>query len=238
MDQSPNQLWVYLHEARREKFAAHLSEGLKQTSHPSRRTVLSQLPLSTMKADSQRRTPKEREADLNAAIEVLDLAKISSILPAKAVLGSVTILLKTIRVCLPPSAMICSRFTSGQDSMIEELDYVELGLSCANVCRTLDQRTNGMKQDELSPSVYDVINQLTLSVKQTILISNHPLRSFRLQDGGRCSEEASQMGRTEYDISTFSREGRQRNYCHLEVGPRQDSSGPSRAFCRSNGGHR
>jgi len=46
--------------------------------------------------------------------------------------------------------------------MIKELDCVELGLSCADVCRTLDQRTNGKKQDELSPSVYDAINQLTL----------------------------------------------------------------------------
>ena len=53
-----------------------------------------------MKDNSQRRTPKEREADLNAAIEALNLVKTSSILPAKAVLGSVTILLITIRVCL------------------------------------------------------------------------------------------------------------------------------------------
>jgi len=52
-----------------------------------------------MKADSQRRSPKEREADLNAAIKALNLAKTSSILPAKAVLGSVAILLITIRVC-------------------------------------------------------------------------------------------------------------------------------------------
>ena len=45
--------------------------------------------------------PEEREADLNAAIEALDLAKTSSILPAKAVFGSVTILLTTIRVFFP-----------------------------------------------------------------------------------------------------------------------------------------
>jgi len=50
-----------------------------------------------MKADSQR--PKEREADLNAAIEALDLAKTSTILPAKAVFTSVSTLLTTIRVC-------------------------------------------------------------------------------------------------------------------------------------------
>ena len=62
----------------------------------SLRTVLSQLPLSTMKAGSHQ--PKEREAELDAAISALDLAKTSSIPPAKAVFGSVTILLTTIRV--------------------------------------------------------------------------------------------------------------------------------------------
>ena len=46
--------------------------------------------------------------------------------------------------------------------MINELDYVELGLSCAEVCRTLDRRANGKKQDELRLSVYNAINQLTL----------------------------------------------------------------------------
>ena len=50
-----------------------------------------------MKADPQR--PKEREADLNAAIQALDLAKSPTILPAKAAFDSVAILLTTIRVC-------------------------------------------------------------------------------------------------------------------------------------------
>ena len=54
-----------------------------------------------MKDNSQRQSPKERKADLNVAIKALDLAKTSTILPAKAVLGSVTILLNTIRVFLP-----------------------------------------------------------------------------------------------------------------------------------------
>jgi len=49
-----------------------------------------------MKADSQR--PEEREADLNAAVEALDLAKTSSIPPAGAAFGSVTNLLTMIRV--------------------------------------------------------------------------------------------------------------------------------------------
>jgi len=49
-----------------------------------------------MKTDPQR--PQEWEADLNAAVEALDLAKTSTILPAKAAFDSVTILLTTIRV--------------------------------------------------------------------------------------------------------------------------------------------
>jgi hypothetical protein len=51
-----------------------------------------------MKTDSQQ--PKEQEADLDAAIQALDLAKTSSIPLTKAVFGSVAILLITIRVCL------------------------------------------------------------------------------------------------------------------------------------------
>lgn len=54
-----------------------------------------------MEAKSQR--PNEREAipALNAAIEAVNLAeKTPDITPAKAVFGSVTILLTMIRVCL------------------------------------------------------------------------------------------------------------------------------------------
>jgi len=67
-----------------------------------------------MKAGSQR--PKEWEADLNAAIETLDLAKTSSILPARAVFGSVITLLTKIRVCSRSSATIYPKFTPRQDS--------------------------------------------------------------------------------------------------------------------------
>jgi len=113
-----------------------------------------------MKADSQR--PKEREADLNAAIEALDLAKTSSILPAKDAFVSVVTLLTTIKVRSCSSTTIYHKFTHCQDTMVNGLGYAELGLSCADVCRALEQGTNGRKQDELSPSVYDAVNQLTL----------------------------------------------------------------------------
>jgi len=45
--------------------------------------------------------------------------------------------------------------------MVNEPDYVELGSLCADVCRALDQGTNGKKLDELSRPTYDAINRLT-----------------------------------------------------------------------------
>ena len=96
--------WVSLHEACHDKIAAHLYRGSEPSSQPSRRTLPSQLPrVSTMEAKSQR--PKGRESTisaLDASIEVLNLAKeISSITPAKAVFGSVSVILTTIRVSSP-----------------------------------------------------------------------------------------------------------------------------------------
>ena len=45
--------------------------------------------------------------------------------------------------------------------MVNKLDCVELGLSCADVCGALHQVTNGKTLDEPSQSVYDAMNQLT-----------------------------------------------------------------------------
>ena len=44
--------------------------------------------------------------------------------------------------------------------MVDEVDYVELGLLCANVCRTLDRGTSGKKLDDLNQSVCDAMNLL------------------------------------------------------------------------------
>ena len=44
--------------------------------------------------------------------------------------------------------------------MVNEQDYVELGLSCADICRALDRGMDGKKLDDLSKSVCDAINQL------------------------------------------------------------------------------
>ena len=95
------------------------------------------------------------------AIQAMNLAKeISSVTPAKAVFGSVSVLLTMIRVCFLPvirrSELMCS-----QDSMANELEYVELGLSCADICKSLDRGMNGKRLEDFSQSVRDAINQLT-----------------------------------------------------------------------------
>ena len=116
-----------------------------------------------MATDSQR--PKGRENSvslLNAAIDAMDLAeKISSITPAKAVFATVGVLLVMIKVCFSPSAMRCPELTRSQESMINALDYVELGLFCSDICRALNRGMNGKKLDDLNQSVCDAINQLT-----------------------------------------------------------------------------
>ena len=45
--------------------------------------------------------------------------------------------------------------------MINELDYVELGLTCADICNALGRGMNGKRLDNLSQSVCDAITQLT-----------------------------------------------------------------------------
>ena len=45
--------------------------------------------------------------------------------------------------------------------MVNEADYIEVGLFCADICRALDRGMNGKKLGDLSQSVYDAINQLT-----------------------------------------------------------------------------
>ena len=45
--------------------------------------------------------------------------------------------------------------------MINLLDYVELGLFCADICRALDRGMNGKRLEDLNQPVCDAINQLT-----------------------------------------------------------------------------
>ena len=46
--------------------------------------------------------------------------------------------------------------------MTNQVDYVELGLACANVCTALDRGLSGKKLNDLNNSVCEAINQLTM----------------------------------------------------------------------------
>jgi len=46
--------------------------------------------------------------------------------------------------------------------MINEVDWVGLGLACADVCIALDQGTKGRETNEFRPSVLEAIEQLTV----------------------------------------------------------------------------
>jgi len=54
-----------------------------------------------------------------------------------------------------------SKLTSAQDSIANELEFVEIGLHCAGICEALDRGMKDKKLDELSQSVCDAINRLT-----------------------------------------------------------------------------
>ena len=101
---------------------------------------------------------------LNVTIETLNLAKeIASITPAKAVFGSVSVLLAMIRVGSFLVAHVGLSQANGnmQDSMINQADCVDLGLACANVCTALDRGLNGKQLKDLHDSVFQAISQLT-----------------------------------------------------------------------------
>ena len=119
-----------------------------------------------MKAESQQPEGREGAIDSDALIaaisETTNLAdKVSCIPPAKIIFGSVVALLTLIRVFFLLLCYIYHRFTHSQDSPVNELDYVGLGLLCVDICRTLDRGTDGKRPDEFSHSVYGAIDQFS-----------------------------------------------------------------------------
>jgi hypothetical protein len=44
--------------------------------------------------------------------------------------------------------------------MVNRTDYVELGLACAGVCKSLDRGTDGRRADQLNQSVFEAIERL------------------------------------------------------------------------------
>ena len=55
--------------------------------------------------------------------------------------------------------------------MANEQDYVDLGLSCADICKALERGMGGKSLDDLRKSVCEAINQLTTWVQLAIHIS-------------------------------------------------------------------
>jgi len=54
--------------------------------------------------------------------------------------------------------------------MVNKRDYVDLGLACADVCGALNRGVNGKQLDELSRSVCEAIEQLTMWVLPAVHI--------------------------------------------------------------------
>ena len=126
-----------------------------------------------MAASSQRPVSQDRAlASLNTAINVLNLGKeVPNVTPAKAAFGSVSALLAMIKVHLHFYDK-CLGFTSDQDSMVHDADYVDLALQCADICRALDRGMSGKRLDGFSQSISDAIEQLTRRVEPKTLIPN------------------------------------------------------------------
>ena len=62
--------------------------------------------------------------------------------------------------------------------MANEREYVELGLSCGDICRALERGMSGKKMDDLSQSVCDAIAQLTMWAQPEMHGLDNSLRMF------------------------------------------------------------
>lgn len=69
--------------------------------------------------------------------------------------------------------------------MVDEADYIKLGLTCADVCTALDRGLKGKLLNELADSVYETINQLTTSVNLTEMHFTHNLLTMFSIAGSR-----------------------------------------------------
>jgi len=116
--------------------------------------------------------------------------------------------------------------------MINERDYVELGLGCVDICRALDRGMRGKTLDDLSQSVCEAINQLTTWVKSMMRGLNGSLNDGldRTKNCGGDPKESHQRKRTERSLSASPCEERQGNDRRLEVRPQQDPPCLQRAF--------
>ena len=129
--------------------------------------------------DSRSRQQRRRDtalSSLNVAIETTNITNGAlRMTPANAALGSVTVILTMIRVgfLLVSGRLFANIYV--QDSMINEEDYVDLGLACAEVCKVLDRGMNGRRVNELSQPVFEAIGQSTTWVESATHTPGHLL---------------------------------------------------------------
>ena len=101
-------------------------------------------------------------AALDMAINGLNVVRAAACAtPVNPIFGSVAILLVMIRVSSLPLTTRYSGLTHSQNTVANEQDYVDLGLSCAAICEALERGMGGKKLEDLSKPVRDAINQLT-----------------------------------------------------------------------------
>ena len=140
-------------------------------------TISPQLPpRSAMASDSQRQKGRDSTLSrLNLAIDALSLAKdISTIAPAQATFSSVCALLTILRVFVLLFCVDGLPTHVSQDFIANEEEYVELGLHCADICKAIDRGMNGKRLEDLSQSVCEAINQLTMWVQLEAHGLGHP----------------------------------------------------------------
>ena len=98
---------------------------------------------------------------LTMAIERLNFVKeISAIMSASSISSSVGVILTVVKVRLLPLCSATSpRLIFNQDFMVNEGNYVSLGLNCAEICQALNQGTNGKRLEDLNESAREAIKQ-------------------------------------------------------------------------------
>ena len=59
--------------------------------------------------------------------------------------------------------------------MINQAEYVGLGLACADICKALERGMNGRRVDQLNQSVLRAIEQFTMQVESILHVPGDSL---------------------------------------------------------------
>ena len=86
--------------------------------------------------------------------------------------------------------------------MANDQDYVDLGLSCADICKALERGMGEKKLDDLNKSVRDAINQLTAWVEPAVHISCPS--AYHVTDGRTVAEMQRKIINEANDIQSLA----------------------------------